>query len=366
MKVLIVFHHPAPYKVKLFNELAKTIDLDVIFEISKAKNRTASFYKYNKYHFNVIPLHLFRIPFRKFPKKDENIYGGAIARYIKKHHKEYDHIIMNGYSKFSEMRAIRMMNRHHIPFILMINGGIIRKENKLKYRLKKKYISSASMFFSPNIQSSQYLEYYGADTSKIKLYKYSNILEREISYERLDEDVKTQIALKYHLPYGKIYINPGQFIPRKNNEQLLRIFKDRQETLLLVGRGPLQKKYEAYIKENNIHNIFIMDYLEEPQIKEVMKCATALITLSKEDIFGHTVLEALAVGLPVISSDKVVSSLEMIKNDVNGYIVSLDKEDDINSAINNVLNLDYDKIIGSLNHHTIEQTSIDIIKGLEQ
>ncbi|MCR4879633.1 MAG: glycosyltransferase family 4 protein [Bacilli bacterium] len=358
MKVLVVFNHPAPYKVKLFNELAKSVDLDVIFEIKKAKNRTASFYKYNKYHFNVIKLRL-------HPIGKENVFGGALARYIKHHYQEYDHIIMNGYSQFAEMKAIRMMNRHSIPFILMINGGIIHKENRIKKNIKTKYISSAKMYFSPNEESNRYLEYYGADKSKIKLFKYSNIMASEINHTPLPEDVKTQICLKYHLPYGKIYINPGQFIPRKNNEQLLHIFKDRQETLLLVGRGPLQKKYESYIKENNIHNIFIMDYLEEPQIKEVMKCATALITLSKEDIFGHTVLEALSSGLPVISSDKVVSSLEMIHNGVNGYIVSLDKEDEINDAINNVLNLDYNDIINSLNNHTIEQTSIDIIKGLE-
>ena len=56
----------------------------------------------------------------------------------------------------------------------------------------------------------------------------------------------------------------------------------------------------------------------------------------------------------------------MIENGVNGYIVSLDKEDEINDAISNVINLEYDKIIESLNDHTIEQTSIDILKGLEQ
>ena len=365
MKVLIAFHHPAPYKVKLFNELAKTIDLDVIFEINKAKNRTDSFYKFNQYNFKVIPVKLHRFPSKKFPRKDENIFGGALARYIRKHHKEYDHIIMNGYSKFAEMKAIRVMNRLHVPYILMINGGIIHKENKIKKAIKTRYISSASMYFSPNVESNKYLTYYGADESKIRLYKYANIKESEIAHKPLEEDVKTQICLKYHLPYGKIFINPGQFIPRKNNEALLKIFKDRKETLLLVGRGPLQKKYESYIKDNNIHNIFIMDYLDEHQIKEVMKCATALITLSKEDIFGHTVLEALASGLPVISSDKVISALEMIHNGVNGYIVSLDKEEEIIDAINNVNNLEYDTIINSLDNHTIEQTSKDIIKGLE-
>lgn len=69
MKVLIAFHHPAPYKVKLFNELAKTIDLDVIFEINKAKNRTDSFYKFNQYNFKVIPVKLHRFPSKSSQEK---------------------------------------------------------------------------------------------------------------------------------------------------------------------------------------------------------------------------------------------------------------------------------------------------------
>ena len=36
MKILIVFNHPAPYKVRGFNELAKYVDLDVIFPFSVA------------------------------------------------------------------------------------------------------------------------------------------------------------------------------------------------------------------------------------------------------------------------------------------------------------------------------------------
>ena len=45
MRVLIIFNHPAPYKVNAFNELAKYVDLTVIFERTKAKDRPDSFYK---------------------------------------------------------------------------------------------------------------------------------------------------------------------------------------------------------------------------------------------------------------------------------------------------------------------------------
>ena len=54
MKVLIVFNHPAPYKVKLFNELSKKLDLFVIFERKYAKDRPTNFYSEKNFEFNNI------------------------------------------------------------------------------------------------------------------------------------------------------------------------------------------------------------------------------------------------------------------------------------------------------------------------
>ena len=54
MKTLFVFNHPAPYKVHVFNELAKLTDIRVIFERKTAKDRPDSFYADNEYNFPVI------------------------------------------------------------------------------------------------------------------------------------------------------------------------------------------------------------------------------------------------------------------------------------------------------------------------
>uniref|UniRef100_UPI002602AB3B hypothetical protein n=1 Tax=uncultured Methanobrevibacter sp. TaxID=253161 RepID=UPI002602AB3B len=86
VKVLIVFNHPAPYKVKIFNELSKLIDLDVLFERTAASDRPKDFYDENNIQFNATFL------------KDcyfgaENTFTSKVKNYIKKHHKEYDLII---------------------------------------------------------------------------------------------------------------------------------------------------------------------------------------------------------------------------------------------------------------------------------
>lgn len=328
MRVLITFNHPAPYKVKSFNELSELVDLTVLFERTKERDRPLSYYEENNYKFKAIFL------------KDgyighEGSISNGVRTYIKEHHKDFDLILMNGYSHLAEIKAIKYMHSKNIKFGLMINGGVIKKETFLKRIYKTSLVKKASYYLSPNTSSDRYLEYYGADKKTISRYIYSNLDESEI----LDSPVndKTELRKKYNLPLDKkIFINPCQFIKRKNNIELISLFKNRKEVLLLVGSGVELENYNKFINENKMDNVIILPFKNKKELFELYQVSDCHITLSKQDIFGHTVLEAFANGLPVISSDKVVSSLEYIKNGENGYVVSLEKKDEIKSAIENV------------------------------
>ena len=135
MKVLIVFNHPAPYKVKLFNELSKYVDLTVIFERKKAKNRPKEFYSETDYKFNAIVL-------KHGYMGNEGSFSGRVKSHIRKHRKEYDFIIMNGYSHLSEMMAISYMIKKRIPYLLMINGGFPKKDLFFKIEISENHLIS--------------------------------------------------------------------------------------------------------------------------------------------------------------------------------------------------------------------------------
>ena len=66
-------------------------------------------------------------------------------------------------------------------------------------------------------------------------------------------------------------MNASQFIERKNNMQLISLFKDREESLLLIGSGKEKEKYEKFIKDNNIRNIILMDFLKKQELFEVLQ-----------------------------------------------------------------------------------------------
>lgn len=359
MRVLIIFNHPAPYKVNAFNELNKYVDLTVLFERTRAKDRPESFYSANKYDFKYIML-------RDGYVGTEGSISKNVRNYIKMFHKDFDLIIMNGYSHRAEIKAINYMARHKIKFGLMINGGIANtKENLLKKVYKSSLIKKASYYLSPSKKANEYLKYYGAKDEVIYNYFYSNLFETEVGAATNEE--KEEYRKKYQLPLDKkVFINPSQFIERKNNLALISLFNNRDDILLLVGDGPLKNEYEKFIKENNLNNVYLLPFKGKEELFELYKASDAHITLSKEDIFGHTVVESLANGIPVISSNKVVSALEYIKNGYNGYIVDLNNKQDILSKMDNVNSSMQNNALKSVKNNTFETSAKSIYEILKK
>ena len=359
MRVLIIFNHPAPYKVNAFNELSRYVDLTVLFERTKAKDRPDTFYANNKYEFK----HIF---LKDGYVGSEGTISSNVKKYIKQHHKEYDLIVMNGYSHLAEIKAIKYMAHHHIKFGLMINGGIANKgEFFLKKAYKSSLIKKASYYLSPTNAANEYLKYYGAKEELIHNYYYGNLFNSEI--KAASKSDKQSLRRKHHLPLDStIFINPSQFIDRKNNLHLISLFQDRKDTLVLVGDGPLKDEYQKFITSNKMENVFILPYQKKEELFELYKASDAHITLSKKDIFGHTIIESLANGVPVIASKHVVSALDYIKDGVNGYLVDIEDKHSINKATDNVKSLKSGDILDSVKNNTFENSALSIYEVLKK
>lgn len=356
MKILIVFNHPAPYKVNVFNELNKLIPIDVVFERCSAKNRNKKFYEQNKYEFN----HFF---LKKGAFGEENSLTLELVNFLKNN--KYDLVIMNGYSTLTELLAISYLNFHKIDWCLFINGGIIKNDSDLRYWIKKRIISSASYYLSPCPESNEYLIHYGAKNRNIFSYPNSTVY----SYQQLDRPLtkqeKNQLREKLNLPIDKkIFISPCQFINRKNNVQLIRSFINKEEVLLLIGSGVQQPLYETIIKENSMNNVIILPYKSSDELNEYYKASDCFITLSKQDIYGHTTNEAMSQGIPCISSDNVISSLHLIKNGYNGYIVNVKKQEEIDNAISKINESMNKNALSIAKENTIEKQARAIYEAI--
>lgn len=361
MKIFFSFNHPAPYKVALFNGLAQYFDLHVIFERQKAKNRHPLFYKNPDYLFTLHPI-------KGIPIGKENILSWGIKKHLKKN--KYDLIVINGYSTLAEMIALRYLKKKKIPYVFYINGGVVRsKENKLIRAVKHYFLSGAKYYLSPSDEADRYLLHYGIKKKDIRHFPYATIYEKEIAQTKLTS-IEKQYRRKQHGITGEqVFISVGQFIDRKNNMLLLQIWTKmpKTRTLLLVGEGPDKKKYLDFIAAHHLDNVIILDFQKRSKVLELLYLSDYAIFLSKEDIYGHVINEALSQGLGVIASDKMVAAVTLLKNDVNGYIINIEKPEEIIKTINKIATKDFfNGAINTAKQNTIElmvKRHVEIFKG---
>ena len=328
MKILWLFNHPAPYKVDFFNELGKKVDLTVLFERSSESDRNHLFYHSKAANFKSIFL-------KSVSLGPHNNISLNFLSHLKD--ETYDLIVINGWSSFTEMKAIRFLKKHKIPYIFAINGGIVPpKESHFKEKVKTKMIGGASYYLCPDPESEKYLLHYGAKKDTVHLFPYGTIYENEVLEEPLSEEKKKERKKELGLPNKSIFVAVGAFIERKNISFLLsevwtKVSKDKE--LLLIGEGPLQEKYLSLIKEEGLTNVILLPFQKKEKILEYFSVAEMSLFPTKEDIYGHVVNESLSQGCPVLGSNASNAAKNLIKNGENGYVLSLSDKEGFIAAI---------------------------------
>ena len=130
----------------------------------------------------------------------------------------------------------------------------------------------------------------------------------------------------------KKYLYVGRLIPCKNLEFLIERFNENGKPLTIVGKGELETKLKAMAKEN----ISFAGFVENSKLPEVYKAHDVFILPSRTETWGLVIEEAIYWGLPVITSDRVGCSNEMVIAPKTGIIFELDNIDSVNNAINNI------------------------------
>ena len=233
MKVLIYMYALAPYKIDFCNELGKKVDLTVLFEKDFTNNRNKD------WQTSVATQNFKSIYLSK--EKGLKIFGNSKIINIIKENK-FDIIDIGVYSSINGMRAINYLSRKKIPFVFGVDGGLIKKENKLKYYLKKYLISKANYYLSSGYKTDDYLIHYGANKERIFHYPFTSLRNSDILTKLLTKEEKEKYKKELKIKEKKVIISIGQFVYGKGFDLLLEnanIF-DKDTGIYIIG-GEIEK-----------------------------------------------------------------------------------------------------------------------------
>lgn len=135
-----------------------------------------------------------------------------------------------------------------------------------------------------------------------------------------DEDISESIYINHTKP---IIITVGRICDEKNHELLLEAFNEVltyiDSELVIIGDGPLKNSIEDKVKSLNIQeNVHLLGFRDNPY--KYIKQSDVFVLTSKTEALPTVIIEALALGTPVISTDCQVGPREILKDGKLGIL----------------------------------------------
>lgn len=334
LKILFLVNIPSPYRNDFFNELGKKCDLTVLYEKKLADDRKWQFAQSINYK---------AIYMNGKKTGPDTALCFEVIKYLKM---EFDKIVIGGYSTPTGMLAIIYLNLKKKKFYLNCDGGIIKNDSKINYIIKRYFIKSAYIWLSTGIETNKYLKHYGADNNRIYNYPFSSIKNTDILENPLNSSQKKLLRTKLNINSSKMIISVGQFIDRKGFDLIIKVAKDFPSIDFYLIGGKSTEVYDRLISSLDIKNVYFIDFMEKNHLYLYYQSADLMVFPTREDIWGLVINEAMANGLPIISTNKCNAAIELIKN--NGIIVESDNLKQLKESISTLMS-DENKLLEMAN-----------------
>lgn len=360
MKVFILTTVMAPYRVQLFSEIGKQCELYVCFEQMRSAERDEKWYDVSTSNFKLLELKKWNAPLKKI-KTD-----------VIKHIKDIkpDVVIAYEYHTNTSLLMLSYCQLKGIPYIINCDGAFVSKS--IKDIVKKIYISKAKGFISSGTMADKYLLHYGADKNNIYYNHFTSLHDKDILDNLPSQADKENARITKGITEKQVILSVGQFIYRKGYDVLLKAAAKLSKDIgiYIIGGKPTDE-YKQLIDELELTNVHFVDFIPPNELRYYFISADVFVLPTREDVWGLVINEAMACGLPIVTTDRCVAGIEIIENDVNGYLVPINDHDSLAEFINKILadeNKKNNMSVENLNkirEYTYENSANDVMQAIK-
>lgn len=330
LKVLWLTNIPSPYRNDFFNEFGKLCNLTVLFEKKASSERDESWKQFEVKNFKAIFL-------KGISTGVAEGFCPNVIKYLKKN--KYDYIFVTNFSDLTGILAIIILQLKKIPYIVESDGGFPGSGKGIKEYIKKRLLSKALMYFSTGKIHDEYYKMYGASENELIRYPFTSLYTKDILSNPVSSEEKRKLREKLNMPEKYIVLAVGQFIPRKGYDILIRAFSylDLDIGCYIIG-GKAMQSYKDLISDLKLSNIHFVDFKKKQELSEYYMAADLFVHPCREDIWGLVINEAMAKGLPVITTERCGAGQELIQNGNVGKIIPVNNIEVLAKSIKEVIN----------------------------
>lgn len=244
--------------------------------------------------------------------------------------------------------VLYLHKKHKIPFVVNEGWTGYMKEDGnyrgffVKY-FTQKIIKAASAILPVSKDLQEVMQSHGL---KGKYKTIPNVIQTDVF------DIRPTSSLALSAVEGSSFIHVSTFDSRQKNViGILNAFKKALKknsglSLVLVGDGEHKQELQAFVKDHKLEkNIAFKGKLQAEALAALFNKCKALIMFSNYESFGVVIGEALACGLPVISTK--AGGLSNVLNKEQGILVEKNNEAQLCEAILTIAEdkVSYDKSV---------------------
>ncbi len=316
-KYLILTNQPAFYKINLYNKLNKKIKIFVIFIGAGSTIRNNDFLRGNM-EFEYLILNNLSYEKRNMLKSLLNLISNM--KKIK-----FKRILVSGWELPEYWLAV-FLNKKNINSLYVESSDFESKTGGLKGLIKKLFLRRISYAFPSGEPHLNLLNKLGFKGKSYKTLGVGIFNKTKQMPNKLEE--KNQI---------RKFLYVGRLSEEKNLKFLIEVFNEFPNLILnIVGDGNIREELEEITNKN----VNFLGYIKNNELSEIYANNDVFILPSISETWGLVVEEALYNGLPVLVSDRVGCSKDLIEILGTGITFEFDSKEDLIRKVNEIIDLD--------------------------
>lgn len=335
-RLVIVTEIISPYRIPLFNALAKhpEVDLHVIFlaETDPILRQWRVYKEEIRFSYQVLP------SWRKQVGRHNILLNRGISGALAAAAPEA--IVCGGYNYTASWQSLFWARRHNVPFLLWSESNLyeMRRRNGVAEFLKSEFVSRCAGFVVPGTWGREYLR-----TQNVKdeiIFTAPNAVDNDLFARRAAMARQNPAAVRreFGLP-DRYFLFVGRLVREKGAFELLSAYAEldeqvrRQVGLVFVGDGSCREELQQRATSISPGLIKFSGFAQREELAAYYALADMLILPTYSDTWGLVVNEAMACSLPVVLSRAAGCNPDLVKENWNGLLIAPRDESSLSIAM---------------------------------
>jgi glycosyltransferase involved in cell wall biosynthesis len=242
----------------------------------------------------------------------------------------YDAVIfMTGWGSFTALLGMLTCRLFHIPFLVYGDSSFPPPEHsaraRIRARLMRMLFSITTGFMTSGVLNADYYRHYGADPQRFFLLPWAIDNERFARESALAPGEREAMRARYCIDANAVvFLFSAKLVERKDPFALLKAYermRDRERAaVVFMGDGVLREPLERYAREHGLVGAHFIGFVNQAAIPKHYAMADVFVLPSTYEPRGAVINEAMAVGLPVVVTDRCGSIGDIVRDSDNAFI----------------------------------------------